>query len=111
MHFVVNLLLQQVIAWINAHPDAAFSRFMRKERGPRTDVVRMNRLQRLRSALLFLVWGCLLLGLWLLVSYLTFGLGVLPRDNPVVESLIFGLAVLAGCGFVGGAYLLLRVLI
>lgn len=71
----------------------------------------MNRLQRLGNALTFLLWGCLFLGLWLLMAYLTFGLGLLSRDNPLVEALIFGLALLAGCGFLGGLYLLLRVIV
>ena len=71
----------------------------------------MNRLQRLTSALVFLLWGCLFLGLWLLTAYLTFGLGLLSPENAVVQVLIFGLALLSGCGLLGGLYLLLRVLI
>ena len=111
MDFIVKLLLKAVVAWIKAHPDSAFSRFMTKPRGPRTDVARMNRLERLASALAFLLWGCLFLGLWLLTTYLTFGLGLFSRDHTVVQVLIFGLALLAGCGLVGGLYLLLRVII
>lgn len=111
MNFVVKLVLKAIVAWINAHPDSAFSRFMMKQRGPRTDVARMNRVQRLASALAFLLWGCLFLGLWLLIAYLTFGLGLLSQDSPVVQVLIFGLALLAGCGFLGGLYLLVRVLV
>ena len=111
MNFVVKLLLKAVVEWIKAHPDAAFSRFMLKQHGPRTDVARMNRLQRLASALVFLLWGCLFLGLWLLTAYLTFGLHFLSPDNAVVQVLIFGLALLAGCGLLGGLYLLVRVLV
>ena len=111
MHFVVKLLLKAVVEWIKAHPDSAFSRFMLKQRGPRTDVAAMSRVQRLTSALVFLLWGCLFLGLWLLTAYLTFGLPVLSPDNPLVGALIFGLALLAGCGFLGGLYLLLRVVV
>jgi hypothetical protein len=62
----------------------------------------MNRGQRLTSALVFLFWGCFFLGLWLLTAYLAFGLGFLSQDNPVVQALIFGLALLSGCGFLGG---------
>ena len=109
--YVVKMLLKAVVAWINAHPDSAFSRFMLKQRGPRTDVGRMNRLQRLSSALVFLLWGCLFLGLWMLTAYLTFGLGWLSPDNPVAQVLIFGLALLAGCGILGGLYLLVRVIV
>jgi hypothetical protein len=47
----------------------------------------------------------------LLTAYLTFGLGLLSPDNPVVAVPIFGLALLSGCGFLGGLYLLLRVLV
>jgi hypothetical protein len=84
---------------------------MLKQRGTRTDVANMSRVQRLASALAFLLWGCLFLGLWLLTAYLTFGLGLFSPDNTVVHVLIFGLALLAGCGFLGSLYLLLRVLI
>lgn len=111
MNSVVKLVLKCVVAWIKAHPDAAFSRFMLKQHGPRTDVAAMNRVQRLASARAFLLWGCLYLGLWLLVGYLTFGLRILSQDNPAVQVLIFGLALLAGCGLIGGLYLLLRVLV
>ena len=109
--YVVKMLLKAVVAWINAHPNAAFSRFMMKQRGPRTDVGRMNRLQRLSSALAFLLWGCLFLGLWLLIAYLTFGLNFLSPDNPLVAVLMFSLALLSGCGVIGGLYLLLRVIV
>jgi hypothetical protein len=106
---LVKLLLRVIIGWINAHPHSALSNFMNKQRGSRTDVARMNRVQRLASALAFLFWGCLFLGLWLLVAYLTFGLNTLSPDSVVVQVLVFGLALLAGCGFVGGLYLLVRV--
>jgi len=107
---VVKLLLKLVVEWINAHPDAAFSRFMLKQRGPRTDLARMNRVQRLGSALVFLLWGCLFLGLGLLTAYLTFELSLFSPDNLVVQVLLFSLALLAGGGLVGGLYLVVRVL-
>ena len=110
MDFVAKLLLKALVKWINAHPDSPFSRFMMQQRGPRTDVARMTRLQRLTSALDFLLWGCLFLALWLLTAYVTFGLGLISQDSAVVQVLIFGLALLAGCGFLGGLYLLLRVI-
>src|SRR5262245_23836792 len=78
---------------------------------PRTDVARMTRLQRLTSAMTFLLWGFLFLGLWLGVAYMTFGLGLISQDNVVVQVLSFGLALLAGCGLIGGLYLLVRVII
>jgi hypothetical protein len=71
----------------------------------------MNRLQRLTSELVILLWGCLFLGLWLLVDYLTYGLQVLPEDNPLVGALIHGLTLLSGCRFLRGLYLLLQVLV
>ena len=109
MDLLVKLLMKAVVAWINAHPNARFSRFMVKQRGPRTDVRSMNRLQRLTSAMAFLFSGCLFLGVWLLTAYLTFELKVLPQDNNAVGALLFGLAVLTGIGVVGAVYLLLRV--
>ena len=111
MELFTKLLLKIIVEWIKTHPDSAFSRFMLRRHGPRTDVASMNRVQRLTSALVFLCWGCLCLGLWLLTGYLTFGLGFLSPDNLVVQALIFGLALLSGCGFIGGLYLLVRVLV
>ena len=111
MSYLVELLLKVIVKWINAHPDSAFSRFMSKRRGPRTDVRSMNRLQRLTSALGFLLWGCLFLALWLMTAYLTFGLKLLSPEHPVVQVLIFGLALLSGVGVIGGIYLLLRVIV
>jgi hypothetical protein len=108
---LVKLLLKAIVGWINAHPDSPFSRFMLRQHGPRTDVARMSRPQRLASALAFRLCGCLFLGLWLLTAYTTFGLKVVSPDNVVVQVLIFGLALLAGCGFLGGLYLLVRVLV
>ena len=106
---IAIVLLKVVIEWIKAHSHSAFSRFMLRHRGPRTDIARMSRLQRLTSALAFLLWGCVFLGLWLLTAYLSFGLGWLSKDNVVVQVLMFGLALLSGCGWIGGLYLLLRV--
>ena len=111
MDLVVKLLLKAVVEWIEAHPRSAFSRFMLKHRGARTDVRSMNRVQRLASALVFLVWGCLFFGLWLLTAYLAFGLSLVSPENPLVQFLIFGLALLSGGGLLGGLYLLLRVII
>ena len=110
MDGLVKVLLKVVVEWIQAHPDTAFSRFMLKQRGPRTDVRSMNRVQRLPSALAFLLWGCVFFGLWLLMAWLTFGLGLFPPDHVLVQVLNIGLAMLAGIGFVAGIYLLLRVI-
>jgi len=59
----------------------------------------------------FLLWGVLFLGLWTLVAYLTFGVGLFSQDSIVIQVLIFGLALLAGCGLIGGLYLLVRVIV
>ena len=48
---LVKLVLKAVVGWINAHPDSPFSQFMLREHGPRMDVARMSRVQRLASAL------------------------------------------------------------
>jgi hypothetical protein len=111
VHLLVELFLKAVVTWIERHPDSPFSRFMLAQRGPRTDVARMTRVQRLGSAISFLLWGGLFIGLWLLVAYLTFGLGVLSPESTAVQVLSFGLALLAGCGVVGGLYLLVRALV
>jgi uncharacterized membrane protein (DUF485 family) len=71
----------------------------------------MNRLQRLSSALVILLRGCLFLALWLLTSYSAFWLGCFSLDKAVVAVLVFALALFAGCGLIGGLYLLLRVFV
>jgi hypothetical protein len=111
MDLLVKFLLQGVVEWINAHPRSPFSRFMLKQRGPRTEVRSMTRLQRLTSALTFLLWGCVFLGLWLVTAYLAFGLRLVTPDNLVVQVLLFGLALLSGIGILGGIYLLFRMIV
>lgn len=108
MDAIVKLLLRVLVDWIYAHPESAFSKFMLKPRGPRSDVVRMNRIERLASALGFLLWGAVFVGLWMLVAYLTFEMHTLPHESVLVGATLFGLAILAGCGLLGGLYLLLR---
>jgi hypothetical protein len=66
--FFVQLLLKAIVAWINTHPHSPFSQFMLKQRGPRTDVDRMSRPQRLASALALLLCGFVFLALWLLTA-------------------------------------------
>lgn len=71
MGSIADLLLRLLIAWIRAHPDAAFSRFMTASRGPRTDLSRMSRIERLRSGLVFLAWGILSFLVVVLLAWLT----------------------------------------
>jgi hypothetical protein len=52
---IIKLLFNSIVGWINAHPASPFSRFMLRQHGPRTDVARMSRVQRLASALVFLL--------------------------------------------------------
>jgi hypothetical protein len=111
VELIVTFLETALVDLFNAHPNSALSRFMLKQRGPPTDVARMSRLERRTSAMAFLLWGCLFLSLMLLTAYLTFGLGLLSEDNPVALLLIFGLALLAACGVIGGLYLLVRVIV
>ena len=108
MEWLVKILLEAVIVWIEAHPDAALSRFVLKRRGPRTDVRAMNRLQRLISGLSFLCWGALFFGLWLLTAYLTFEIKLFSPDEALTQVMLIGLAVATGMGGVAGVYLLLR---
>jgi hypothetical protein len=111
VHLIAELLLRALLGWVRAHPHSALSRFMLKQRGPATNVRSMNRLQRLASALVFLFWGVVFLGLWLLTAYMAFGLHAVSPDLVIVQFLIFGLALLSGMGFLGGIYLLVRVVV
>jgi len=108
---LVKLLLELLLEWIRTHPNAAFSRVMLRSRGPRTVVSRMRPWERLGSALTLLLWGIVLSGVWLLLAYVTFGLKLFSADSEFVQATLFGLAILAGGGLVGGLYLLARVFI
>lgn len=110
MDVLVKFLFRLVADWIAAHPEAAFSRFMTKPQGSPTDVRRMTRVQRLASAVTFLLWGCAFLGLQAVTALLTSRLGLLSAENPLVQAVMFATTFLAGGGLLGGIYLLVRVL-
>jgi len=109
VELVVKLILKVLVDWIAAHPEAPLSQYLLKTQGTHTGARRMNRLQRLTSAVTFLLWGCLFLGLWVATGYVTFQLKVLSPENTLVQSIRFAAAFLAGGGFLGGVYLLVRV--
>jgi hypothetical protein len=111
VHYLVEYLLDWLLEWIHEHPDSPFSRFMLKRRGTRTDVRGMTRIERLKSALIFLFWGVLFAALWAGFSYLVFGLKLISPDNPATMVVVIGLVFAAGIGLVGGLYLLIRVII
>jgi hypothetical protein len=110
MDFLIKMILKQVLQWMQAHPDAPFTRFMRATRGPRQDVRSMTRIERLRSALSFLLWGLVFFAASLLLAYSTFALKLFSQDNVIVLVLSFGLVIFAGIGLIGGLYLLVRVI-
>ena len=111
MDVIVKPLFKLVTDWIAAHPEASFSRFMTKPQGPPAEVRRMTRVQRLGSAVTFLLWGCAFLGLHAATAFLTSRLGLLSADNPLVQTVMFATTFLAGGGLLGGIYLLVRVFV
>lgn len=111
MDHLVKFLLGALVGWINRNPDTPFSRFMLKQRGPRTDVKAMNRLERLKSALVFFLWGVVFALLWMGFAYVMFGLKLAgEEENPAIMIILASLAIFAGIGLVSGLYLLIRVI-
>ena len=111
MHYFVKLFLDWFAGWLKAHPNSRLSRTMLKRRGPRQDVPHMNRIERLRSALVFLLWGLFFLGLWFGAGYLIFALKLPDPDNPAVMVSFVSLAIFAGIGLIAGFYLMVRVIV
>ena len=110
MKMLVDLALKRVVAWIRDNPDSPFSRFMLAERGPRQDVARMTRLERLKSALSYLFWGIFNLILLFAVPFAMLKLGV-PEGNPVFLAVIFALTFSTGIGLLAGLYLIVRTIV
>lgn len=111
MDILIKLLLKGLLQWIKDNPDSAFSRFMTRQRGLRTDVPRMTRAERLASGLAFLLLGALSAGCWLLLGYFMFELRLLTPENPIALTALIAFTFFTGMGILGGAYLLLRVLL
>jgi hypothetical protein len=107
---LVEFLLDWMVELIHEHPDAPFSRFMMKRRSARTDVPGMTRMERLKSALVFLFWGFLFAALWAGFGYIVFGLKLINPENPITMVVTISLVFAAGIGIVGGLYLLIRVI-
>lgn len=109
MQVLVKLLLRAFIGWIHRNPDRRLARFMLQQVGPRTDVRRMNRLERVQAGLGFLLWGLVFAGLWTLPIFLTDPRKI-PADSVIFPLWLFATTILAGIGFVAGIYLLIRAL-
>ena len=110
MHFLVEFIILQVVKWIAEHPDAAFSRHMTAQRGPRTDVANLTRLQRLKSGLSYLGWAVVSFIVLSGAAYLVFGRGLLAPDNVVFMAALFGLTIWTMICIGAAICLLVRVL-
>lgn len=111
MRTLVELVLQADIKWIEAHPDAAFSRFMVARRGPRTDTVRMTKLERFKSGLTFLCWGFLSLGAAAILGYVVWVLKLLSPDTVIFLVIVFSLTLWTMVCVAAGLCLLVRAII
>jgi len=111
MRTIVELVLHAVIKWIEAHPDSAFSRFMVARRGPRTDTIRMTKLERFKSGLTFLFWGFLSLGVAAILAYGVWEMKVLSPDNVIFLVIIFSLTLWTIVCIAAGLCLLVRAII
>ena len=104
---LVKLLLRSFVEWVHRHPDRPVARFMLQQVGPRTDVRRMNRLERVQAGLGFLLWGVFFTGLWFLPVFVTDPRQI-PVDSVIFPLWMFATTILAGMGYVAGIYLLIR---
>jgi hypothetical protein len=110
MQDLISLFIDMIVDWIRAHPEAPFSKFMLKNRGPGTDVVRMPRLVRLKNALIWLSWGVLFFALLTLIAYLAFGLKLVNENNVVFLGCFFMLVFATMICLAAGIWLLVRVI-
>jgi hypothetical protein len=111
MEPIALFLLRQFIQWINKNPDTPFSRYMLAPHGPNTDIKNMTRLDRLKSAISFFLWGLFIAAALLIVSYMTFGLEWFSAENKFVLAIIFVLFVSSAVSIVGSIYLLVRIIL
>jgi hypothetical protein len=111
MQHIVLFLLRRFTQWINENPDSSFSRYMLASHGPRTDVKHMNRIDRLKSAISFFLWGIFNFVMLWIVSYFTYHSKWFYEDNPILMGIILILFLSTAVGFVGSLYLFIRIII
>jgi hypothetical protein len=111
MRILVELVVHAVVKWIEAHPDAAFSRFMVARHGPRTDTVRMTKLERFRSGITFLSWAIDSFCIAGILAYVVWGLNWLSQDNAIFLFTFFSLTLWAIVCLAAGLCLLVRAII
>ncbi len=110
MELVLHFLMRLLMRWLVAHQDTWWGRFLLKQRGPRQDVTRMTRRQRLRSARSFLLFGVVSGALFAVSGYLSAKLG-LDRHEAIYMCIIWFLGIFTLMGLGGGIYLFAHVLI
>lgn len=76
--------------------------------GPRSDVKYMTKTELYDSGVRFIVWGLIFTSAFWAVGIAARFLHSSPDTSPLMAALWFGLSLLAGMGFLGGFYLVIR---
>ncbi len=108
---IIDILMNCLITWIETHPDSRFSQFMTRDRGPRSDLTDMSRLDRLKSALTYLFMALLSFLVFVSIAVIGGKYNAISPDNAVfLGILVVNMLWTLICLF-AGLYLLIRILI
>jgi len=110
VQLIVDLLLHLLVRRVRLHPDTRLGRYLLQKHGPRQDVPQMTRLERLKSALAFFLWGVVCGGLFVALGVMLPALGI-SRDSAAVFVGVWFLGIFTLMGIGGGLYLLVRALV
>ena len=108
---VIDILMNCLISWIETHPDSRFSQFMKKDRGPRSDVTRMSRLDRLKSALTYLFMALLSFIVLGAIAFIGGRYNAISPDHAIFFGILMVNLLWALICLFAGLYLLVRILI
>ena len=111
MNHIIMVLLHWLLEWMDDHPDAALTRWLLTEHGPRGRTLHITRLDRFKNALAVLGWAAAFAGLDVLIAWLGFGHNWPGADHPVTLAGLVILTPLALCFLIIGLFRLIRVII
>lgn len=105
--FGALICLVKLLQWLAAdHPSV---RVAFEHLGPRTDTRYMTRADLFRSSRAFFVWGVVVTAVWIAIAYLLVLIaGKEAWNHPAVPVIYFVFPLLAGCGYLGALWLLIR---
>jgi uncharacterized MAPEG superfamily protein len=111
MRMIIDILMKCIIAWIEAHPDSRISQFMTKDRGPRSDVAHMSRLDRLKSAIAYFFMAFASFLVLVVVAFIGGKYNVINPDNAIFLGILAVIMMWTLICLFAGLYLLLRIFI